>query len=158
MKQIYEARMKACVEEDMVVFLIGMRVTRWWKVHKWLPTAMAMPKMIRELEARPELGFLGAESWFGRTTLMLQYWRSRAALYDYARSRDSEHLPAWRHFNKSIGTKGDVGIWHETYEVPKRGIDSVYVNMPAFGLGRILDLAPAHGASKAKPEMAPDAA
>ena len=38
--------------------------------------AAAMPRMIRELQRRPELGFLHAESWLGRTTIMLQYWRS----------------------------------------------------------------------------------
>ena len=151
MKKIYEARMKASVQEDVVVFLIGMRVSRWWKVHKWIPTAAAMPRMIRELEANPDLGFLGAESWFGRTSIMVQYWRSREALYNYARNRNSEHLPAWRRFNQRVGTSGDVGVWHETYEVPKSGIDSMYVNMPAFGLGRTLALAPAKAGPKAKP-------
>ncbi len=158
MNEIYHARMKANVQEDMVVFLIGMRATRWWKLHKWLPTAMAMPKMIRELEARPELGFLGAEAWFGRTTIMLQYWRSRAALYEYALSRDSEHLPAWQKFNRRIGTNGDVGIWHETYDVPKSGIDSVYVNMPAFGLGRFTPLVAAHGKATANQHPGADLA
>lgn len=150
MKDINEARMRAEVDQDIVVFLIGMRVTRWWKIHKWLPTALAMPRMIRELEARPDLGFLGAEAWFGRTTIMVQYWRSRDALYDYARDREAQHLPAWRQFNQSIGTSGDVGVWHETYDVPRRGIDSVYVNMPAFGLGRVHALVPLHGKPTAR--------
>ena len=38
-------------EGELAVFLIGMRVNRWWRVDQWLPTAMAMPKMIRELYA-----------------------------------------------------------------------------------------------------------
>ena len=74
---------------------------------------------------------------------MVQYWRSREALYGYAKMRDAEHLPAWRNFNRRIGTGGDVGVWHETYEVPRSGIDSVYVNMPAFGLGKVGSLQPA---------------
>lgn len=153
MKQIYEARMKAEVDDEMVLFLIGMRVSRWWKLHKWLPVSMAMPKMLRELQEHPELGYLGGEAWFGRTTIMVQYWRSREALYDYARMRDAEHLPAWRKFNRRVGTGGDVGVWHETYVVPQAGISSLYVNMPAFGLGKVAGVQPA-GGRRRKPAMA----
>ncbi len=122
------------IEGEFVVFLIGMRINRWWKVHQWLRVAFAMPRMIRELTAHPELGFLGAEQWFGRTTLMVQYWRSTDQLLAYAKSRTSAHLPAWRSFNKTVGTNGDVGIWHETYKSRPGDYESVYVNMPLFGL------------------------
>ncbi len=46
-------------EQPVVVFLIGMRVNRWWKVRQWLRTALAMPRMLRELGQHPELGMLG---------------------------------------------------------------------------------------------------
>lgn len=49
-------RVTADVEGELVVFLIGMRINRLWKIHKWLPVALAMPRMIRELSADPELG------------------------------------------------------------------------------------------------------
>jgi hypothetical protein len=143
---IIRKRVAGVVEGDeVVVFLIGMRVNRWWKVHKWLPVALAMPRMLKELASKPELGFLGYEQWPGRTTLSLQYWRSMDQLMAYAKSRDSEHLPAWRAFNKAIGTNGDVGIWHETYRVRVGDYESIYVNMPAFGLGRAFNLLEAHG-------------
>src|SRR4051812_26478804 len=105
-------RMMATVDGGVVVFLIGMRVNRWWKVHQWFRVAAAMPRMIKELETHPELGFLGAEHWLGRTTIVASYWRSREQLMAYAKMRDSEHLPAWRAFNKRVGMNGDVGIWH----------------------------------------------
>jgi hypothetical protein len=70
--------------EPMVVFLIGMRVNRWWKVQQWLRTALAMPRMLRELAEHPELGLLGAHSWFGRTTIMVSYWKSVDHLFAYA--------------------------------------------------------------------------
>jgi hypothetical protein len=130
---------------DFVVFLIGMRVNRWWKVHRWAGVAAAMPRMIRELTAKPELGLLGAEAWFGRTTIMVQYWRSMDALLDYAKNREAEHLPAWRSFNKLVGTNGDVGIWHETYRVRPGDYENVYVNMVPFGLGKAGELVPAYG-------------
>jgi hypothetical protein len=140
-----QQRMTCRMQGDFVVFLIGMRVNRWWKVHRWLRLTLAMPRMIRELTAKPELGLLAAEAWFGRTTIMVQYWRSMDALLDYAKNRDSEHLPAWRAFNKRVGTNGDVGIWHETYHVRAGDYENVYVNMAPFGLGRAGELVPAQG-------------
>jgi hypothetical protein len=35
-----------------------------------------MPRMLKELYRRPELGFLHAEMWFSRTIILLQYWRT----------------------------------------------------------------------------------
>ncbi|MFO0664045.1 MAG: DUF4188 domain-containing protein [Polyangiaceae bacterium] len=131
------ARMVSNYEGDVVVFLIGMRVNRWWKPWQWLRTAMAMPRMLRELAQHPELGLLHADSWFGRTTMMVSYWKSYEHLHAYAKMRNAEHLPAWRAFNKHIGTNGDVGIWHETYRVRAGEYENVYVNMPTFGLGTL---------------------
>ncbi len=104
-----------------------------------------MPRMLRELTAHPELGMLHYDAWFGRTTMLVSYWKSADHLLAYASARNSEHLPAWRAFNRSVGTKGDVGIWHETYRVPARHYESVYVNMPEFGLGKVFGVVPAQG-------------
>ncbi len=142
---IVSERVTGRMDGEFVVFLIGMRVNRWWKVLQWLRVSLAMPRMLRELHAKPELGFLGAEQWFGRTTIMVQYWRSMDHLMGYAKSRTSEHLPAWRAFNKLVGTSGDVGIWHETYRVRPGDYESVYVNMMPFGVGKAGKLVEAHG-------------
>jgi len=127
-------------QEPVVVFMIGMRVNRWWKVRQWLRTALAMPRMLRELGEHPELGLLGGQSWFGRTTILVSYWKSVDHLFAYAKMRNADHLPAWRAFNKHIGTNGDVGIWHETYIVQPGAYESIYVNMPEFGLGKVMGL------------------
>ena len=134
MASTINARRTGRLEGEFVVFLIGMRVNRWWKFWQWLRIGSAMPRMLRELGEHPELGFLGAESWFGRTTVMVSYWRSMEHLLAYAKSRTAAHLPAWRRFNKLVGTNGDVGIWHETYRSRPGDYESVYVNMPPFGL------------------------
>lgn len=134
---IIQKRMTGKMEGEFVVFLIGMRVNRWWKFWRWLRVSLAMPRMQRELTAHPELGFLGAEQWLGRTTIMVTYWRSMEQLLAYAHSRTAQHLPAWRMFNKLIGTNGDVGIWHETYRVRPGDYVSMYVNMAPFGLGKV---------------------
>ncbi len=59
MAQVIPSRMTAEIEGDFVVFLIGMRINKPWMIHKWLPVFLAMPRMLKELEAHPESGFLG---------------------------------------------------------------------------------------------------
>ena len=138
-------RLSANLDGEFVVFLIGLRINQPIKIHKWLPVLIAMPKMLIELYRQPELGFLHAESWYGRTTIMVQYWRSMDQLLAYAKMRDAAHLPAWQAFNKAVGTDGSVGIWHETYTVKPGGYENIYVNMPPFGLGRAGLVQPASG-------------
>jgi hypothetical protein len=138
-------RLTATFDGSFVVFMIGMRINKPWLVHKWLPVAKAMPRMIEELCRQLEMGFVHAESWFGRTTIMVQYWRSLDQLLAYARAKEAEHLPAWRAFNKAVGTDGSVGIWHETYVASPGSYESIYVNMPPFGLGKAGTVYPATG-------------
>jgi hypothetical protein len=145
---INRERLTASLDGDFVVFLIGMRVNRPLAVHKWLPVAFAMPRMLRELYRQPELGFLHAEMWFARTTMMVQYWRSMDQLLAYAKNRNAAHLPAWRAFNQAVGTDGSVGIWHETYAASPGSFENIYVNMPAFGLGKAGATVPAAGSKQ----------
>jgi len=133
---VIKDRVYAEVEGEPVVFLIGMRINKLWKIHKWFPVLLAMPRMIRELERRPELGLLGHHLWFGRTAIVVQYWRSIEDLYAYAKNRDRAHLPAWAAFNRAVGKSGDVGVWHETYPIRAGSYESIYVNMPPFGLAK----------------------
>jgi len=137
--------MCAEVDGEVVVFLIGMRINKPWKIHKWLPVAMAMPRMLRELGQHPELGFLGAHTWFARTVIVLQYWRSVEDLQAYAKNRNNAHLPAWAAFNKAVGKGGDVGIWHETYRTREGDYETIYANMPPFGLGKATKAVTASG-------------
>jgi hypothetical protein len=132
--------MTAEIEGDFVVFLIGMRINKPWKIHKWWPVFMAMRPMIQELERRPESGFLGHIFGF---KAIVQYWRSFEHLEAYARSHDQKHWPAWLDFNKRVGTsRGDVGIWHETYQVRAGEYEAIYSGMPPYGLGTAGRLVP----------------
>jgi hypothetical protein len=116
------------------VFLIGMRINRVRKVRSWWPTFVGMPRMLDEL-SKADRGLLGYHTfWAGRTFLVVQYWRSAAELGAYARDGAMLHAPAWAAFNQQAARTGDVGIFHETYVVPRSRIESVYGNMPAFGL------------------------
>src|SRR6187431_1624546 len=103
---IQRERLTARLDGDFVVFLIGMRINTLWKVHRWFPVTRAMPRMLDELEAHPELGMLGGEMWFGRTTILVQYWRTLEQLFAYATNREATHLPAWKSFNQSLAITG----------------------------------------------------
>ena len=134
MARVIEQRMAARMDGEFVVFLIGMRINKPWKLHKWLPVVQAMPRMIRELEARPESGFLGHIS---SLRVIVQYWRSFEHLEAYARDHNHLHWPAWVDFNKRVGaSRGDVGIWHETYRVREGEYECVYSGMPPIGLAK----------------------
>lgn len=146
MSQIIPKRMTARMDGEFVVFLIGMRINRWWRPDLWLPVVMAMPRMLRELQAKPELGLLGVTTaGFSNPAVIIQYWKSADALIAYATSKDSAHLPAWVDFRKKVQKSGAVGVWHETYVIGAGNHESVYVNMPPFGLGAIGELVPAEG-------------
>ena len=143
MAKVIAQRMTAQVDGDFVVFLIGMRVNKPWKIHKWLPVILAMPRMLKELAANPESGFLGH---IMSSRVIVQYWRSFDDLEAYARSKDQEHWPAWVAFNKRVGaSREDVGIWHETYQVRAGEYEAVYSGMPPFGLGQVGELVAATG-------------
>ncbi len=122
--------------DDVVVFVIGMRINRLRKVRSWWPAFVGMPRMLREL-AEADRGLLGAHTlWAGRVLLTIQYWRSAEELGSYARDASLSHAPAWGAFNKHAAATGDVGIFHETYVVPADRVESVYGNMTAFGLAK----------------------
>jgi hypothetical protein len=146
----FAGRYQARIDGDFVVFLIGMRINTPWKLRDWTFVARAMPKMLKELEAQPDLGYLG-----GNQTLMygslatVQFWRSFDDLERYARNPQAEHLPAWREFNRRIRDNANVGIWHETYRVRAGEYEAIYGNMPQVGLAGVGEHAPLGSTSTA---------
>jgi len=129
-------------ERDVTVFLIGMRVNRLHRPDKWLPVFTAMPRMLAHLAEHPEAGLLGYHLWFGRTTVMMSYWESAEHLQAFAADADAPHLEPWRRYLREVGDSGTVGVWHETYLSSPATREVVYVNMPAFGLGKALGAVP----------------
>ncbi len=122
-------------EGEAVLFVIGMRINRLRNIRSWWGPFTGMPRMLKELEKHPEDGLLAAYPyWAGRNFLVLQYWRSAEDLGRYARATDRAHAPAWARFNKVSAGNGSVGVFHETYVVPRDAIESRYANMPPFGL------------------------
>jgi hypothetical protein len=132
--EVQRGRYTADIDGDFVVFLGGMRLNHPLRIRNWWPVAAAMPRMLKVLSQHPELGCLGFQQWFGRTTLLVQYWRDFDSLDRFARDRDLPHLEPWRRFNRAVRASGDVGIWHETFRVRAGEYEAVYGNMPVFSL------------------------
>jgi len=140
MAKVFPGRYTAQADGEFVVFLIGMRINKPWKPHKWGPVALAMRPMINELLEHPEMGLIHAQfAFIGSSPAVVQYWRSFEQLAAYAREPERLHLPAWKKFNKAVRGSGDVGIWHETYRVSARDSESIYGNMPRWGLAEAFD-------------------
>lgn len=136
-------------EGPIAVFLIGMTFNKPWRPDQWLPTFLAMPRMIAELEANKAAAERGEVEWLGylyaRTTMshrgptVIQYWRSPEDIIRYASAENHVHRPAWHAFNRRVRkASGGVGIWHETYAVPAGGHESIYVDLSRpLGLGAV---------------------
>ncbi|MBB3032552.1 DUF4188 domain-containing protein [Alteriqipengyuania lutimaris] len=144
---VIAGRKTAAFSGPLVVFVIGMRINHFHKIGQWLPVMRAMPPMLEELASNPESGFLGSQNLLAglRQVCLLQYWRDFDSLEAYARSRDQQHWPAWVAFNKRVGSDGTVGIFHETYAVDGGRYETVYANMPEWGLGKVAGLRDASG-------------
>ncbi|QKS70014.1 DUF4188 domain-containing protein [Paenalkalicoccus suaedae] len=133
MAKVHQGRYMAELEQDVVVFVIGMRINKLLSVRQWGKVFRAMPPMIKELYTQREHGFLSQEMMIGwRTITMLQYWKSSDDLIAYA--RHGKHLTAWRTFNQKLAASNAVGIFHETYEL--KNYEAIYGNMPEFGLAK----------------------
>ncbi len=161
MASINKGRFTADAGADgKVLFLIGMRINRLWQVWRWFPVFTAMPRMLIELAKNPELGLVGKPRTFrsGRVILVWQYWDSFEKLAAYAKANDRAHLPAWRAFNRRVRDNGSVGIYHETILLSDATVESVYGNMPTFGLAAVTGAVPAgRRGQTAKARMTGDA-
>lgn len=136
---INQGRYTAVQQENITLFLIGMRINKWYKIHKWLPVFMAMPPMMKELNQNPHLGCLNTEMFFrSRMNIIIQYWDSQEKLHEY--SKKPKHLKAWKSFLQLVKNNDTVAFYHETYNVAKGQSENVYINMPDFGLGKVYDV------------------
>ena len=140
---IIKGRTTVLGDRDIVVFIIGARINKWWLLPLAIPILSRMQAMRRELLNDPSSGLLGVQPLgFGGE---VQYWQSLEQLLAYADDRKKEHRPAAKRFFQKIFKNEAAGVWHETYLVPKGHYESLYINMPATGLGKFAAPVPATG-------------
>jgi hypothetical protein len=125
MTEIAGRRMRAEIDGDFVVFLIGARFNG--EGPAGLPAAGPGDHC-------PVLG-------------------SFDHLEAFARDQDDPHLAVWRDYWKRVGRADRSGIWHETYLVRAGEYEAVYGNMPPFGLGKAGRLVPMADSSSARTRL-----
>eukprot|EP00884_Botryococcus_braunii_P022837 jgi/Botrbrau1/9237/Bobra.0028s0032.1 len=141
--KIQPGRWKAKVEGDICVFIVGAYINNWWDVATWYWTMRAPEPMMRELAADASIGFLGCINLIGNPTIQIQYWRSQEDLQKYAENQRLTHHAVWKDFNekaKDAYGSNSVGVFHETFLLPRNSIISGYRNCPPTGLGRFTGL------------------
>lgn len=123
------------LQEPFIMLILGIRVNRFLLFWKWIPAVIWSLPMLYTLVRHEAAGFLGGQAtYFWPGIGLIQYWRSFDDLERFARSKQHPHLKAWRWYNKSIGAKGSVGLWHEVFLVKPGRHEVMYENMPLFGL------------------------
>jgi Domain of unknown function (DUF4188) len=151
MAEVAGRRMKAEIDGDFVVFLIGARFNnklRMARTFADLGGRRGMKHMLDYLVAHPEKGLLAYEMGF---PTIVQYWRSFEHLEAFANDKDDPHLGIWHRYWRRVGESDRSGIWHETYLVKAGQYEAVYGNMPPHGLGKAGRLIPVGaGASTAR--------
>jgi hypothetical protein len=141
-QRIRNGRFSVGNDQEIVVFLIGVRINRVRAVRRWVPVLRAIAPMLREAEADEHSGMLGYRrlrvGW--REAVVLQYWQSTDALMTFADG--ATHRRAWRDFYRLATAGGAVGLWHETYVVPARRYEAIYGIVPPLGLAAFRTLMP----------------
>jgi hypothetical protein len=119
--------------EELCLLRLGIlarSASAWWFARR-LRSAIAAES---RRAATEDAGLLGSEFFafdlrhFG----VLQYWRSFEALEAW--SHTPPHSEWWRRAVERMRTKGDLGVYHETFLVPAGAIESIYMNCPPVGL------------------------
>lgn len=138
-------RLAAALDDGVVVYVNGMRLNRLRALPQYLAAGLKAGKLLRELEADPDSGFLGYQpALMGlRQGAAIQYWRSLEDLHRFARDRDGAHVPAWKWYNQTGNADGGVGFWSETYVVDADHVETFFRNAEDVGVGAFVDLVPA---------------
>jgi len=103
-KKIYSGCYTVDSKEDIVVFIIGMRINKLFSFSKWLSVFMAMPPMIKELYLNKKLVFLHTEVSFSwKAITLLQYWKSFKQFEFYAKG--AVHLKHGRNLISELEAK-----------------------------------------------------
>ncbi len=139
--------------DSICVFMVGARFNGPFPSNGYKWVGEAFIEMIRELESNPSLGCLNVEYLASQNPeinqlISLQYWKSSAHVINFARASGSKHSNSWSKLMSLNAIDPRIGYWHELYEIPKSSIESIYINMPTRGLGKIGNLIPAKGIEK----------
>ncbi len=147
MDKVIPGRFTAQIDGPFIVLRLGIRINNFLMFWKWIPTLMVTVPLLRASLRCRAPGYLGGFNilYWSAGIGVIQYWRSYEDLEKFAESSDNAFLELWRHYNKSTGSKGSVGLWYEMFPVESSCYEVVYDNMPIIGLAAASEHVPAVG-------------
>ena len=135
--QIFNGKYTSKPEDSFVIFIFGMRINKFLYLWLWIPFFIRLFRMVRRLRQYRESGMMNANLFFsGQGLGVMQYWESFDKLEFFAKDNNDLHIPSNIKYKKSIGKSGKIGIWHETYLVEHDKFETMYFNMPKWGLAK----------------------
>ena len=118
---------------ELCLIRLGLQIRRL----SALPYAMRLGRLIERSAAEAiaqGAGLLHSErslaGW--NHAIVLQYWRSFDALEAW--SHRPPHSEWWREAAERGRTRGDFGIYHEVFLVPRERFESIYLNCRPAGV------------------------
>jgi len=136
--------------EDVVVLLMGMRFNHWWRVDKWWFVLAGMRRMLAHLR-RGDYGLLASHSWFGRTTMTVQYWSSMQAPHSFASAAGAPHRAAWLEYFRPIGRRPGGGRLPQGVSAAPVRARGHLREHAVFGLAEVTEHAPVDAARDTEP-------
>jgi hypothetical protein len=134
-RAVRTGRWMARRDEPFAVFVFGMRLNRIRGLARFLWGLRVLRRILRDLDAHPERGYLAGRVYrAGRTLVAVQYWESFEDLDGWARDHRLPHRKPWQQYLRESLGEETVGLWHETYLASPGSWEGVYVNMPPWGL------------------------
>ncbi|MFF4412800.1 DUF4188 domain-containing protein [Streptosporangium sp. NPDC001559] len=141
-EKVRNGRFSVKNDDEIVLFLVGIRINKIRAVRQWLPMITAMKPMLREASADKDSGLLGYRIQFHglREMVVIQYWRSTEELMRFAHGET--HRRVWKEFYRVATAGAAAGLWHETYVVPPGRYEAIYGMVPPLGLATVRELVP----------------
>ena len=134
-RRVIPGRHHAELDGEVIVFPIGMKINRWWAIHRWFRPVVSTVRLWRHVQfVRPDGYLFGYLFFYSRGVGMVQYWRDFEALEAFAQDRGQPHLAAWRQLVSQTSHDQTFGYWHETYVVDASNSETIYGSMAPFGL------------------------
>ncbi len=119
--------------EELCFVRFGIQCRRW---SAWLLMRRLLNNVDRALveAVRVKAGLLHSERWWSGPlhSGFLQYWSSFDALESW--SHQPPHADWWRDLVHRSRLRGDLGVYHEAFLVPRARMESIYLNCTNTGL------------------------
>lgn len=119
--------------EELCVIRLGIYVRKFTALPYVSKIRRAIDRSSVEAKAK-NAGLLDSQAFLIKWNHFgfLQYWNSFEALEAWSHS--PPHSNWWREALERIRKRGDFGIYHETFLVPKANIEAIYLDCPSVGI------------------------